>query len=112
MEPGGPSYCDSSYSNNSEVPGSLFWAHLLESSLRGQSVRGKKRGALQQMLMGFDLNIYSITSGLSCFPAKGVILLPTLAFTSSHFSPGARQNLDFLSSLLLAVILIELPMYF
>lgn len=48
--------------------------------------------------MGFDLNIYSITSGLSWFPAKGVILLPTLAFTSSHFSPCARKILtSFLS---------------
>lgn len=38
-------------------------------------------------------------------------MLVTLAFTSSHFSPGVRQKLDFLFSLLLAVILIELPMY-
>lgn len=101
MEPGGSSYCDSSNSQQLRSAWKLILGSSLESSLRGQSGRGKKRGVLQQM--GFDLNIYSITSGLSWFPAKGVILLPTLAFTSSHFSPCARQNLDFLSFLLLAV---------
>lgn len=101
MEPGGSSYCDSSYSQQLRSAWKLILGSSLESSLRAQSGRGKKRGVLQQM--GFDLNIYSITSGLSWFPAKGVILLPTLAFTSSHFSPCARQNLDFLSFLLLVV---------
>lgn len=87
--PGGTSYCDSSYSNNSKVPESLSWAYLFESSLKGQRGRGMRRGAPQQI----HLNITSVWPLL--VPYRGLYIAGIL-LSLLHISLQAETWLPFL----------------